>query len=47
LTDASSTAGERAGGIFVLLLLAAMAVACTLPMFTRPARNYAAAKRAA
>jgi serine/threonine-protein kinase len=46
LTDASSTAGERAGGIFVLLLLAAMAVACTLPMFTRPARNYAAAKRA-
>jgi serine/threonine protein kinase len=46
LTDASSTATERLGGSAILLLLAGMAVACTVPMFTRPARRYVAARSA-
>ena len=45
LTDASSTAGERVGGIFALLVLTGVAVACTLPMFTRRAKAYVAARR--
>jgi len=45
LADGSSTAGERVGGIFALLVLAGVAVACTWPMFTRAARAYVAARR--
>jgi hypothetical protein len=44
LTDASSTTTERVGGVAILLLLAGMAVACTVPMFTQPARRYVAAR---
>jgi serine/threonine protein kinase len=46
LNDASSTTTERVGGVVILLLLAGMAVACTVPMFTRPARRYVAARAA-
>jgi hypothetical protein len=45
LSDATSTTTERAGGVAILLLPAAMAVACTVPMFTRPARRYVAARQ--
>ena len=44
LSDASSTTTERVGGVAILLLLAGMAVACTVPMFTQPARRYVAAR---
>jgi serine/threonine-protein kinase len=44
LNDASSTTGERVGGVVILLLLAGMAAACTVPMFTGPARRYFAAR---
>ncbi len=46
LNDASSTTTERVGGVVILLLLAGMAVACTVPMFTQPARRYVAARAA-
>jgi hypothetical protein len=46
LNDASSTTGERVGGAVILLLLAGMAAACTVPMFTGPARRYFAARSA-
>ena len=46
LNDASSTTTERVGGAVILLLLAGMAVACTVPMFTQPARRYVAARAA-
>ena len=46
LTDASGTDGERVGGVIILLLLAGMAAACTVPMFTAPARRYFAARQA-
>jgi hypothetical protein len=45
LTDTSSTAGEKVGGVFVLLLLVGVAAACTLPMFTTRAKAYVAALR--
>src|SRR5689334_7064530 len=44
LNDASSTTTERVGREVILLLLAGMAVACTVPMFTQPARRYVAAR---
>ena len=46
LNDASSTTTERVGGVVILLLLAGMAVSCTVPMFTQPARRYVAARAA-
>ena len=46
LNDASSTTTERVGGVIILLLLAGIAVACTVPMFTQPARRYVAARTA-
>jgi serine/threonine kinase PknH len=45
LSDDASTTTERAGGVAILLLLAGMAVACTVPMFTQPARRWAAARQ--
>ncbi len=45
LAGSTDSAGENAGAAFGLLVLIGMAVACTLPMFTRPARAFAAARR--
>jgi hypothetical protein len=46
LSDDTSTTTERAGGVAILLLMAGIAVACTVPMFTQPARRYVAARQA-
>jgi hypothetical protein len=45
LAESTDSAGENAGAAFGLLVLIGMAVACTLPMFTRAARAFAAARR--
>ena len=41
LAESADSAGENAGAAFGLLVLIGMAVACTLPMFTRAARAFA------